>query len=331
MSSSASQLQAALGAVLLFLTASPASALDSTLEEGLKAAKKGDHQGAIAIYSEAIRRDPKHREAYYNRGIAYQRTLERDKAIADFTKVIELDPTSISAYTNRGNVHFLLSSYDKAIADYTEAIALNPKSWVGYKNRGGAYLTKHDYQHAITDFTEVIRLNPTDTGAYKNRGNAYHCLGAFDRAIADYDEVLNLNPINTVALCNRGDAHRAKGAYTKALVDFKEAIELNPKFSLPHKSIASILATCPVDGVRDGKKAVEHARQACELSRWEDAAEVDTLAAAHAEAGDFMQAVKFAKQYLEAPRLSAEDKAMGAQHLALYEAGKPLRAVKKGK
>ena len=59
---------------------------------------KGEHDKAIADYTEAIRLNPKYAEAYYNRGVAYEDKGEHDKAIADFTEAIRLDPKYAKAY-----------------------------------------------------------------------------------------------------------------------------------------------------------------------------------------------------------------------------------------
>jgi hypothetical protein len=74
---------------------------------------------------------------------------------------------------------------------------------------------------------------------------------------------------------------------------------------------------------RNGKKAVEYAIKACELSEWKDPNMMDTLGAAYAEAGDFNQAIKWETKYLETPDLSEKETTDGKSRLALYQAHKP--------
>src|SRR5262249_19208480 len=59
--------------------------------------------------------------------------------------------------------------------------------------------------------------------------------------------------------------------------------------------LAWLWATGP-DGVRDGKRAVEAATRACELTDWKENEFLDTLAAAYAEVGDFDKAVEYQKK-----------------------------------
>ena len=47
---------------------------------------------AIADFTEAITLDPKHSDAYINRGMAWSIEGDNDNAIADFTDAIKLDP-----------------------------------------------------------------------------------------------------------------------------------------------------------------------------------------------------------------------------------------------
>jgi tetratricopeptide (TPR) repeat protein len=218
------------------------------------------------------------------------------------------------------------ADYDKAIADYDEVIRLDPKDVFAYTYRGSAYQGKGDYDKAIADHDEAIRLDSKDAKAYVIRGAAYEGKGDYDKAIADYDEAIRLDPKGAKAYEIRGAAYHDKGDYDKAIGDYDEAIRLDPKYALPYNSFAWLLGTCPQVSFRDGKKAINYATKACELSK--DPTFVDTLAAAYAEAGDFKQAIKWETKYLETPNLSEKDTTDGKSRLALYQAHKPYHAEK---
>ena len=66
------------------------------------------------------------------------------------------------------------------------------------------------------------------------------------------------------------------------------------------------------------------ATRACELGGWKHAGDLDTLAAACAEAGDFAMAVKSQEKALELTS-DEKDKEKFHGHLALYQVKQPYR------
>jgi hypothetical protein len=68
--------------------------------------------------------------------------------------------------------------------------------------------------------------------------------------------------------------------------------------------------------------AVDDATNACELTGWKDAGALVTLAAAHAERGDFDRAVEFEGKAQAITKDEAELKT-GRERLALYKTKKP--------
>lgn len=211
--------------------------------------------------------------------------------------------------------------FDGAIKAYTESIQLDPNFPWPFNNRGLARAAKGQYQEALQDYAEAIRLDPNYAFPHNNRGLTYAAMNDLDNAIKDYTKAIQIDLVYTFPWYNRGVAWSRKGDFEKAIADFAEAIELDPKFAAPHNEIAWIRATCRDPQFRGGKEAILFATKACELTEWNSYAELDTLAAAYAEAGEFTTAVIWGVTALEKAPEKEREKA--SQRLDLYRANKP--------
>jgi tetratricopeptide (TPR) repeat protein len=159
---------------------------------GIARHTKGDNDGAIADYTEAIRLNPKDAVAYDNRGTAWRDKGDLDRALADYNQAIQLNPNNAIAHNNRGNVRHERGDDKTAAADYTEAIRLDPEYAVAYRNRGRAWFALGDNNRAMADSTEAIRLDPNDAEAYRTRGVAEFVMGSFTAAAQDLLRANNL-------------------------------------------------------------------------------------------------------------------------------------------
>lgn len=311
---------------------------------------KQDYDRAIADYTEAIRLDPRLVQAYQGRGGVRLARLQFDLAIADYNAALQLDPRDVNSYVNRGNAWHNLHDCDRAFADYNEAIKLDPNSAPAYCGRGLCWLARQErdrtvdgayqldatgirtdnrlgYDRALDDLCEAIRLNPADPWAFLGRGVTWQCLEEFDRAIADYSAAIRLEPNFVHAYMNRGHANREKHAYRSAIADFEKALEIAPDDVWSLNGLAWLLGSALDDSVRDGKRAVELARKAFALDWTFPAAWLDTLAVAHAEMGDFDEAVRTQEQaLLTAPPAFAQDM---RKRLDLYRKNMPYRQFSK--
>ena len=104
----------------------------------------------------------------------------------------------------------------------------------------------------------------------------------------------------------RADAFAQVLDFTRATDDCREAIDLAPDFAEAHRKLAWLLATCPANQIRNAKEAQDHARRACQLTDFEQASALDTLAVSCAEAGDFVQAISWEQQAAERAFISME-------------------------
>jgi Tfp pilus assembly protein PilF len=102
-------------------------------------------------------------------------------------------------------------------------------------------------------------------------------------------------------------------------------LELQPDDSGVLNNLAWLLATSPDEAIRDGRRAIELARKACEETTWKQPHIISTLAAGYAETGDFTEAKKYSKQAVESEGTAPEVKTQLAGELASYESEKPWR------
>ena len=110
-----------------------------------------------------------------------------------------------------------------------------------------------------------------------------------------------------------------------ALQEFTDAVALNAKFVPALKSAAWVLATCPDDKLRDGKKAVELATTLVELAGKKDGAACETMAAAYAEAENFDEAVAWQERALMDEAYVQANGDAPAKRLELYKDKKAFR------
>jgi tetratricopeptide (TPR) repeat protein len=99
---------------------------DSTqlLSEQKKIAEVVDCLQEIETCTQAIRINPNDAQAYYNRGLSYQRLGNKEGAIGDYTEAIQLNSHHAKAYQDRGLICAELGDKKRAVRDLREAAKL---------------------------------------------------------------------------------------------------------------------------------------------------------------------------------------------------------------
>jgi len=262
---------------------------------------------------------------HYQRGAFHVERLRLDLAVLDFSNAIRLDPKYAAAYRGRAGAFRLAGALPRAFADVNEAIRLDPRDARAYYERGLEQAARRSFPQALADLARALELDPTDANFYRDRSIVWVEQKKFEQAFADAARAVQLDPKNTRALRLHGNLLARRGRFAAAVTDYKQALALDPKDAWTYNELAWLWASCPVERLRDGKQALAYANRACEMTNHRIPALLDTLAAAHAECGEFTKATEWQKKAHDlAP---AGQKAEFQARLQLYRAGKPYRQL----
>jgi tetratricopeptide (TPR) repeat protein len=216
---------------------------------------------------------------------------------------------------------------EEAINHFQSALRIRPDYAMAHNNLGNAFFREGRTDEAISQFQAALELKPDFAEAHYNLGVAFSQSGKTDGAIAQYQKALQLKPDYAHARDNLGKTLFIKGRVGEAIAQYQEALRFKPDDPAMENNLAWFLATAPDASLRDGRKAVELARQANALAGGKDPVIYHTLAAAYAEVGQFSDAIQSAQQAINLAG-TAGQKDLAKQfneELKRFQAGLPLR------
>jgi tetratricopeptide (TPR) repeat protein len=105
----------------------PRDIIATYVNRGIVRLRRGDADGAMRDFDEALRRDPGEAEAYLNRGSALLRRERTDEAVAMYSQALEHNTRRPAlAHYGRAMAYELLGNARAAYSDYRRASELDP-------------------------------------------------------------------------------------------------------------------------------------------------------------------------------------------------------------
>ncbi|NIP84088.1 MAG: tetratricopeptide repeat protein [Planctomycetales bacterium] len=324
---------------------------------GLYYMARNEHEKAVADFRRAVELEPEHAKTHEVLAIDLLLTGKLDEAKAQLDKAVELAPQEASAYAHRARIYLVQGQLEEALADINRAIELN-KDNLGWRLlRAQIHQEAEDIAAALADVERIVAVKADFVPAIRMRAvllaasdredeaiavleralkqtpdnlELLFTLAAFQaslrqprEAVAALDRILQLDPDNFDAYRRRADTLLSIGQQAAALQDYERALKIEPKDSGVLNNLAWVLATSPEEKLRNGRRALELAQTACEVTEYKKAYILSTLAAAHAELGDFDTAVKWSQKALDLGE--ADVRQQLAQELESYQAQRPWR------
>ena len=283
----------------------------------------GQPAEAIGLCERLVEIDPASAEAQITFASALGGLGRFEEAIPYCQEALRLKPNFARAHTNLGNALGGLGRFEEAVAHYREALRLQPELAEVHNNWGNALAGLGRVEEAVAHYEEALRLKPDDANAHDNLGNALAGLGRSEEAVAHLEEALWLQPDDAKTHNHLGSTLAGLGRFQEAVAHYKQALRLKPDYLEAGNNYAWLLATCPDAQVRDGQQALELADHVSKVTRYGTATVLDTLAAAHAEVGNFEEAVRWQEKAVQLAPEPQQD--ILRRRLELYRSGQPFR------
>ena len=328
-------------------------------ERGVAHVELAQWDKALADFDAALKLDPKHIPTYIAKALVLGKQEKYDAALAVLAEARKVDPKSPELWIQQARIHALQKKFDEALKDLDEALKDAPDKTVIRLLRAEVFQEMEQFEKALTEIDEVlkqepdlrlavryravilaelkrteeavelmedwVRRHPDDEEGQMQLASLYLADNRPRRAIELFTEILRKNQDNPAALRGRGDAYLNIGKHAEAIADYERALKLRPNDSGLLNNFAWVLATSPDDSLRNGKRALEMALKACELTQYKEAHILSTLGAAYAELGDFETAKKWSAKAIELGRADQKDQLR--KELESYQQQKPFREL----
>ncbi len=176
-----------------------------------------------------LQEDPAHQaQGWLDAGIKQAKQGNYDIAIASLKKAIQLDPRMQSAYYNLGFIYYRAGKPQQAVNYYYEALKLDPSDLQAQRGLGLAYAAQKKWARAAVVFADLLRMTPDDSEVAIQLGRIYLEMGQPNKAIGPLRKAVMLAPKKPSAHLYLGRALTLTRQFNQAEQHLLQARQLQP-------------------------------------------------------------------------------------------------------
>lgn len=173
-------------------------------------------------------------------GCRRRRELERAEAL--YTEAVRVDPRFGPAYSRRGQVRAARGDLDLALADFDAALGLDEGATEAWWWRADAHAMAGRLTEAVADYRRALALRPELARARFRLAVVLQRMGEADRALEELDGVIEARPTYAAAYLNRGQLRLQVGDRRRAADDFRAALRHDPACAPAREQLAALAA-----------------------------------------------------------------------------------------
>jgi tetratricopeptide (TPR) repeat protein len=308
--------------------------IDALLQQVLELARQGDIAGAERMLADAQSLDESGHRSRATRGMVLALQGKLDEAQSELRAVVEAHPDFLPAKFDLARVTLQLGNREEAQQLLEDVLAADPAYTEALERYVFLFRDQEQPEVARAAIQRALEAAPEDAQLHFDAARMLAALRAIDEAIAAARRAVELDPqlararhVLGVLLYQKEEVDAAEEQWRAALATapgfipprltlyqvlwyekkdlagaekvLREGYELAPDSSMLANGFAWFLATCADENLRKPEEAITVAQKACQLTGYNTHAEIDTLAAAYAAAGQFDEARKWVAQAIE--------------------------------
>jgi len=194
-----------------------------------------DFEQSFYYINQALRINPRYRDAYIMKGSNYLFLGKKDLAKSSYETAVQQDPKFFEAYLMLGSI-YQAEKNPICIEYYRTAVSLQPRNPDVIYSLAYAEQEFNKPLDAIKHYRQMIQLDKTYIQALNQIGLIkQYDLNEVDSAVYYYNSALQSDPTFVEAWHNLGTCYEQKNERFKALDCYKKAVKYNPNFELSRK------------------------------------------------------------------------------------------------
>ncbi len=227
-----------------------------------------DYAGAVAVYREAIEKQPGLSSAHLGLGIALLETGDFDAAAKEFSEATALAPKDAETRLNLGVAFYRNGRIEEAIAEYHKALEIKPTLASAHFNLGMAYAHQGDFDKALESYRTAAQQKKNYAEAFNNIGIIYEAMGDLETAQKQFQQAVAQRPNYALARYNLARLYLDQRMYNEAAAEFQQAIRQQPNFPEAYLDLGNLyLIRSTLMNTGELEKAAEAYRKAIELRK----------------------------------------------------------------
>jgi DNA-binding winged helix-turn-helix (wHTH) protein/Tfp pilus assembly protein PilF len=226
------------GALALVVTAAAAAAISL----GYLAFRSGRVAvSGVSEMSRATKIDPAAYEAYVKGRYFWGKRdhASYQKSLALFQEAIDRDPDFALAYCGLADANAMGGDWNKAEPLAERALALDPSTGEAHASLGFLKMFwQWNWEAADAHFRKAIELNPNYAPARQWYGLSLAYCGRFDEALSQLGRAHEIDPLSPAISTDLGEVLCITGQYDRAIEQGLRAIEIQPDFIFAHNLLS---------------------------------------------------------------------------------------------